>query len=97
MPSYASATFENRAVYIDVNDASFILQIRLSLPSLMLYLYLLISILFLYHSNMLHTYLFITLDFYLIFLARVPGNLHPAEEVGMWTIREQKINASTAV
>lgn len=29
--------------------------------------------------------------------ACVPHNLHPAEELGVWTIREQKINASTAV
>lgn len=28
MPSYASDTFEKRAVYIDVNDASFILQLK---------------------------------------------------------------------
>lgn len=28
MPSYASDTFLKRAVYIDVNDASFILQLK---------------------------------------------------------------------
>lgn len=97
--SYASDTFDIWAVYIDVNDASFILQLKSNWVCLLWHCICVYYYLFFFCIcwNMLHIYLFIALDFFLFSFAHVPRNLHLAEEVGVWTIREQKINASTAV